>query len=261
VSGASLGRIALEIDGDGPPIVFLHGLGATSSAFQPLLDSLHGFRCIRPDLPGAGRSERPCAFLSMDVLVRSALEIVRMVAGRPVHLVAHSMGTLIAQHTAVAAPEMVLSLILFGPIGEPTDAVRERLRDRARLVRRDGMIAVADAIAAAGISTATKLGNPVAFAYVRESHLRQDGEGFAQSCDALAGAKGADLGALKCPTLLVTGEDDPVAPPAAAQALADKIRSAKLRVLPRCGHWTPLEQPKECARLASEHIQATRPRL
>jgi pimeloyl-ACP methyl ester carboxylesterase len=257
MSGAALGRIALEIDGEGPPIVFLHGLGATSSAFQPLLDSLHGFRCIRPDLPGSGRSERPLVSLSMDALVRSALDIIRMVAGAPAHLVAHSMGTLVAQHAAVAAPEMVLSLTLFGPIGEPTEAARARLRERARLVRQDGTIAVADAIAAAGLSTSTKLANPVAFAYVRESHLRQDGEGFAQSCEALAAAKGADLRALKCAALLVTGEDDPVAPPGAAQALADQIRGAKLRVLARCGHWTPLEQPTECARLASEHIQAS----
>ena len=257
MSGAFLGRIALEIDGEGSPIVFLHGLGATSSSFQPLLDALHGFRCIRPDLPGAGRSARPYAALSMDALVQSTLDIARKVAGGSVHIVAHSMGTLVAQHVAVAAPEMVLSLTLFAPIGEPTEAARERLRERARLARQGGMIAVADAVAAAGLSTSTKLANPVAFAYVRESHLRQDGEGFAQSCEALAAAKGADLRRLRCSTLLVTGEDDPVAPPTAAQALADKIRGAKLRVLARCGHWTPLEQPKECARLASGHIQAS----
>jgi len=259
MSGASLGRIALEIDGDGPPVVFLHGLGATSSAFQPLLEALHGFRCIRPDLPGAGRSARPDAPISMEALVQSALDIGRMVAGGPVHIVAHSMGTLIAQHAVVAAPESVLSLTLFGPIGEPADAARERLTERARLVRRDGMIAVADAIAAAGLASATKLANPVAVAYIRESHLRQDGEGFAQSCEALAAAKGADLRAIRCPTLLVTGEDDPVAPPTAAQALADRINGAKLRILARCGHWTPLEQPRECARLASEHIRASAP--
>lgn len=54
MSGASFGRIEIEIDGDGPPIVFLHGLGATSSSFQPLLSALRGFRCIRADFPGTG---------------------------------------------------------------------------------------------------------------------------------------------------------------------------------------------------------------
>jgi 3-oxoadipate enol-lactonase len=256
VSGASLGRIELEIDGEGPPIVFLHGLGATSSSFQPLLDSLGGFRCIRPDLPGAGRSPPPFSPITMEALVEAVRDIINKIAGGPAHLVGHSMGTLVALHVVATAPDAVSSLTLFGPIGEPTDAARERLRERASLVRRNGMIALADAIAASGLSTATKAANPVAVAYVRESHLRQNAEGFAQSCEALAGAKGADLRHLRRPALLVTGQDDPVAPPTAVQGLADKINGAKLKVLAACGHWTPLEQPKECARLASDHIRA-----
>ena len=63
------------------------------------------------------------------------------------------------------------------------------------------MIAIADAVAAAGLSSSTKIDNPVVEAFVRESHLRQDPEGFAQSCEALASAKGADLRLLRCPTL------------------------------------------------------------
>ena len=257
MSGAAFGRIALEIDGDGPPILFLHGLGATSSSFQPLLDGLGGFRCIRPDLPGAGRSPLPQAPLTIEALVEAALAIARAVAGGPAHLVRHSMGALIALNVAAAAPEMVASLTLFGPIAEPGEAQRERLRKRARLAREGGMIAVADAIAAAGLSSATKADNAVAFAYVRESHLRQDPEGFAQSCEALAEGRAAGLRLLRCPTLLATGEDDPVVPPGAAQALADRISGARVRGLARCGHWTPIEQPKACARLASDHVRAS----
>ena len=256
MSGAALGQIQLEIDGDGPPIVFLHGLGASSSSFQPLLDSLRDFRCIRPDLPGAGRSALPFAKITMEALVEAVRDILRTVAGAPAHLVAHSMGTLVALHVATTAPEDVLTLTLFGPIGAPGDAARERLRDRARLVRQNGMIAIADAVAAAGLSTATKSSNPIALAYVRESHLRQDAEGFAQSCEALADAASVDLRRLRPPALLVTGEDDPIAPPTAVQAFADAIKGAKVRILAHCGHWPPLEQPKECARLASDHIRA-----
>ncbi len=256
MSGAALGKIEIEIDGEGPPIVFLHGLGATSSSFQPLLSSLRGFRCIRPDFPGAGRSPRPYVPVTIEVLCATALDVVKSVAGAPSHIVAHSMGTLVAQHLAVAASEWVASLTLFGPVGEPGDGARERLRDRAALARRGGMIAIADPVAAAGLSSSTKADNPAVEAFVRESHLRQDPEGFAQSCEALASAKGADLRLVSCPTLLVTGEEDPVAPPNVAQGLADRIKGSKLKTLRRCGHWTPLEQPRECARLASEHIRA-----
>jgi pimeloyl-ACP methyl ester carboxylesterase len=121
------------------------------------------------------------------------------------------------------------------------------------------MIGVADAFASAGLSSSTKEANPLAHAFVRELHLRQEAEGFAQSCEALAGAKAADIRAIRCPTLLVTGEDDGVAPPTVAQALADRIRGARLKVLSRCGHWTPLEQPKECSRLATDHIRTSAP--
>lgn len=256
MSGASLGRTQIEIDGDGPPVVFLHGLGATSTCFQPLLPSLHGFRCIRPDFPGAGRSPRPYVPVTVDSLAETALDVVKIIAGGPAHIVGHSMGTLVAQHLAATAPEWVLSLTLFGPIGEPGEAARERLRERAGVARRMGMIAVADAVVAAGLSSSTKADNPVAEAFVRESHLRQDADGFAEWCEALAAAKGADLRFLRCPTILATGEDDPIAPPGAAQGLADRIKGAKLKVVPRCGHWTPIEQPKVCARFASDHIRA-----
>lgn len=259
MTGVTVGSMQLEVDGDGAPVVFVHGLGATSSSFHPLLGAFVGFRCIRPDLPGSGRSPRPYEALTITALAAAVLDVLKRVAGAPAHVVGHSMGTLIAQHVAAGAPEAVASLTLFGPISEPADAARERLRDRARLVRQDGMIGVADAVASAGLSSSTKEANPLAHAFVRELHLRQEAEGFAQSCEALAGAKAADIRAIRCPTLLVTGEDDGVAPPTVAQALADRIRGARLKVLSRCGHWTPLEQPKECSRLATDHIRTSAP--
>ena len=114
MSGASLGRIEIEIDGDGPPIVFLHGLGATSSSFQPLLPALRGFRCIRPDFPGAGRSARSYGPVTIDFLCETARDIVKGIAGAPAHIVAHSMGTLVAQHLAVAPQSAAIVAHRFG---------------------------------------------------------------------------------------------------------------------------------------------------
>jgi pimeloyl-ACP methyl ester carboxylesterase len=256
MTDVTVGSMRVEVAGEGGPVVFIHGLGATSSSFEPLLPDFSGFRCIRPDLPGSGRSPRPSERVTIAGLADAIIRLLKAAVGAPAHLVAHSMGTLVAQNVAALAPEAVASLTLFGPISEPADAARERLRDRARLVRSDGMIAVADSVAASGLSSATKEKNPLAFAFVRELHLRQEAEGFAQSCEALAAAKAADHRAIRHPTTLVTGEDDGVAPPTAAQALADRIKGARLKVLPRCGHWTPLEAPRDCSRLALDNIRA-----
>jgi pimeloyl-ACP methyl ester carboxylesterase len=207
-------------------------------------------------LPGSGRSPRPFDALSIDLFAEVVAEIVEKIGGGAAHLVGHSMGTLVCQQVATRRPESVKSLTLFGPIYEPTDAARERLRERARAVRQDGLIGIADAAATGGTSSSSRSANPLLAPFVRESHMRQDAEGFAQTCEALAGGVAADLRFLRCPTLIVTGDEDAVAPPSAAQALADRIKGARLKVLEHCGHWTPFERPQDCARLLSEHVRA-----
>jgi pimeloyl-ACP methyl ester carboxylesterase len=256
VSDAAIGRTQIEIDGAGSAIVFVHGLGGTSNSFQTLLPALGGFRCIRPDLPGSGRSPRPFQPLSIALFVDTIAEIVEKLGGGAVHLAGHSMGTLVCQHVAARHPDSVKSLTLFGPIVDPSEAARQRLKDRARAARQDGMTAIADAAASGGTSSASRNSNPLLVPLVRESHMRQDADGFAQTCEALAAAEAADLRFLRCPTLIVTGDEDAVAPPSAAQALADKVKGSKLKILDHCGHWTPFERSQDCARLLSEHVRA-----
>jgi len=258
VTGAAVGRTEIEIDGAGPAIVFVHGLGGDSNSFQMLLGALTGFRCIRPDLPGSGRSPRPYDALSIDLFVETVAVIIDKIGGGAVHLVGHSLGTLVCQHVAARFPQCVKSLTLFGPIVEPAEAARQRLKDRARTARQEGLIGIADA-ACGGASSSSRNANPLLAPFIRESHMRQEAEGFAQTCEALANATSADLRFLRCPTLIVTGDEDAVAPPSAARGLADAIKGSKLKVLERCGHWTPFERPQECARWLSEHVRAHEP--
>ncbi len=256
MTAAAVGPIQLEVSGEGEPVVFVHGLGGTSNTFAAMLDAFAGYRCIRPDLPGSGRSPRPYEPLSIAIMTAAIVDVLRAMAGAPAHLVAHSMGTLVAQHVAAAAPERVRSLSLFAPIVEPSEAMRQRVSERAANARREGMVAVADAVAAAGVSSSTRVTSPVTVAFVRETYMRQDAEGFAQSCEALADGRGVDLRLIGCPVLIATGDEDAVAPPGVAMALADKLKGARVKVLDRCGHWTPLERPKECGKLASDFIRS-----
>ncbi len=253
-----VGRVAVESDGEGAPLVLVHGLGGSSNSFQALLGALRGFRCVRPDLPGSARSKLPDQTLSIDILTRTIADVASALAARPAHFVGHSLGSLVCQHLAALMPQAVLSLTLFGPILEPSEAARQRLRDRARLARGEGMAAVADATVATGLSSATRNDHPIAASFVRESHMRQDAEAFAQSCEALAQAQAADLRLVAAPVLLVTGDEDGVAPPGMAQAIADRLKDARVQVLHRCGHWTPIERPAECGRLLSEFARARR---
>lgn len=252
-----LGSLVAEIAGDGPAVVMVHGLGGSSNSFQPLMGTLGDRKVIRPDLPGAGRSALRPGRPGLDGLVQALRDLMRACGVTSAHLVGHSMGTLLCQHLAAAEPGLVSGLTLYGPILEPAEAARVGLKVRAGAVRRDGMAGTADAVSSASLAPATRRGNPAAVAFVRESLLRQEPAGYAAHCEALAEAKAADHAAIRCPTLLVTGADDPVAPPEMARRLAGLIAGAGLEILPDCGHWPMIEAPAAALRLLEGQLQET----
>lgn len=246
--------MSIDQEGEGPAVLLLHGLGATSNSFQPLMPALRGRRVVRPDLPGAGRSATPRGELNVRSIVDALIRACADLGIQEADLVGHSFGSLVAQHLAQAKPELARTLTLLGPIIEPADAARERLRGRAQLARDVGMATVADQVSSAGLASGSDENNSAAVAFVRESHMRQDVEGFAKSCEALAGASRADARALKMPVLIVTGEEDAVGPPSVAHQLADEVSRGKAVILPGCGHWTPIEKPADCRRLIAEFV-------
>lgn len=244
----AFGDMAVEVDGTGDPVIMIHGLGGTSNTWMPQMPLFaDGYQSIRPDLPGAGRTPTG-TFVSIETLVECVADIAKSLGIPSAHLLGHSMGTIVCQHLAVAHPSLVRSLALFGPLLEPTEPVRQALRDRAALARREGMADIADALVQAGTSLETKKQQPVTVALVREIMMRQPSEGYAQNCEALASAQAADLSQIACPVLLMTGDEDLVAPPTIARIMDQKLERVRTVILPRCGHWATFERPKEVNR-------------
>ena len=245
-------RMAVEIDGTGDAVLMIHGLGGTSNFWTPVLPGLARFRTVRPDLPGSGRSHRVEGALSIDRFVRALMRVCGAAGVERAHVVAHSMGTIVAFHLAALEPRLVRSLALFGPLTAPPESNRGPIRARGAKARSEGepgMQQIADAIVQAATSGETRTQRPVAVAAVRESLMRQCPEGYARSCEALSEAQSADLSKISCPVLLVTGDEDAISPPQAVRAIGEKIPGAQVEVLPRCGHWTIYEKPEECGEL------------
>jgi 3-oxoadipate enol-lactonase len=92
-------------------------------------------------------------------------------------------------------------------------------------------------------------------ALVRESLMRQEPQGYGRSCEALAAAQSAPLEDIAVPVLLVTGDEDGVAPPSNVRAIASRLPDVRVTVLNRCGHWTTFERPVECAHLLEEFLR------
>jgi 3-oxoadipate enol-lactonase len=236
--------LALEITGSGDPLLFIHGLGGTNNVFGPQINVLSRFfTCVRYDLPGAGLSSLG-NIKTMDDLVTSAIEALdRAEITVPAHVIAHSMGTVVAQHLALRAPERVRSLSLIGPVHAPPDGVRTALHGRAAKARDEGLTGVADQVVAGGLSAETKAHRPEVAAFVRELVMRQSAEGYARHCEALATVKAADVSKISVPALLITGDEDNTSPAPATAAFAAKFNAARCVIFDRTGHWTTLERP------------------
>ena len=258
----TIDRIAVEEEGDGPAIVCVHGLGGSSNTWTPLMPALARHRVIRVDLPGSGRSQHAEGPLSIERYVESLLAVCTRLNVTRAHWLGHSMGTIVVQHIAAAHPKLAAGVALFGPLLAPPDAARAAMTARAAKAREGaaGMHEITLALLNAAISAETRQRLPLAVAFVRESLMRQDGEAYARSCEALAAAQPAAVERIEAPVLLVTGDEDGVAPPQAVRAMAEKLhaaRSQRVVVLPRCGHWTPVERPDECQRELREFLAAT----
>ena len=248
-------RIVYEVDntaGASGSILCIHGLGGSSNTWTPLMPALLRHQVIRIDLPGSGRSAGCEGELSIGRFVKACLRVMSACNVERVQVLAHSMGTIVATHLAASEPAKIASLALFGPLLSPPDAARPGLRARAVQVRTQGvagMQAVADALVQASTASETRGTRLAAAAFVRESLMRQDPEAYARSAEALAGSTPADVTRIACPTLLVTGDQDAVAPPQAVRHLGEKIAGAQVEVLASCGHWTPVERPEACMEL------------
>jgi pimeloyl-ACP methyl ester carboxylesterase len=248
-------RIAVEVDapvGGGEPVLMIHGLGGTSNTWTPIQPALARFLQVRFDLPGSGRSAAVEGPLSIERFVAMTQRVLERLEIERAHVVAHSLGTIVAFHLAAETPAVVRSLALFGPLLAPPDAARSAIRARGEKARSEGasgMQAIADALVQASTSAETKARRSSAVAFVRETLMRQDPEGYARTCAALADAQPADPARIACPTLLVTGDEDVVAPAQSVRALAEKIPGAQAEILRGCGHWEPVEKPEECMAL------------
>jgi pimeloyl-ACP methyl ester carboxylesterase len=254
-------RIAVEEEGEGPAIVCVHGLGGSGNTFTPLMPALARHRVIRVDLPGSGRSQRAEGELSIGRYVETLLRVCERLNVTRAHWIGHSMGTIVCQHIAADHPKLAASIALFGPLMAPPDAARTAMKARAAKAREGaaGMQEITQALLQAAISADTRQRLPIAVAFVRESLMRQEGEAYARSCEALAGAQPAAVERIEAPVLLVTGDEDGVAPPQSVRAMADRLHRApskRVVVLPRCGHWTPIERHDECQRELRDFLAA-----
>jgi len=111
-------EVAYFDEGEGQPIIFIHGLGSYAPAWKNNIEGLQkNFRCIALDLPGYGKSSKGKYEASMTYYANIIKDFMQALGLETAVLAGHSMGGQIAMTAALSYPEMVDRLILVAPAG------------------------------------------------------------------------------------------------------------------------------------------------
>jgi 3-oxoadipate enol-lactonase len=234
-----------EIQGAGPPIVFIHGLGATSNVWHAQRTALSSYyQVIIYDRSGSGRSRQAREGYSVDAWTDELAGLLDHLGVRSAVVAGHSLGSMVAQRFAGKYPDRTRALILAGGEAEMGPDEKKALTERARLIETQGLLAVVDSWLTAVLSAATREANPALAGMVREMFLSNDARTYALHCLALRdGTVRSDHGNIVCPTLLTVGDQDLVTPLSWQREIAAGIANSRIRIIPNTAHMTMLESP------------------
>ena len=238
--------IFYEVAGDGWPLIFVHGLGGTSNVWHAQRVGLAKVgKIITLDLPGSGRSAKNERNYSMERWADQVAALADHLQLDKFVLVGHSMSTILAQKCAAKHGQRISGLVLCGPLTELPTAGKEAFTKRAETVQKEGMIAIADAVLAGALTPATREANPVLTGLYREVLLSNDPPSYAAQCQALInGSARSEQANIRCPTLILLGDQDGVTPLSMSRSIAAAIANCRIKIIPATAHLTMAERPE-----------------
>ncbi len=231
-------------------IVFGHSLLFNLRMFDDQVNFLtSAYRCIRFDFRGQGKSEITPNGYDLDTLTEDTAELIRELDCIPCHFIGFSMGGMVALRLAVKYPELIKSLVLLDTSSEPepTENMRQNLL-MAWIARYLGIGLVANRVMTMFFGQR----------FLRDTErkelkrtwknhlLANDRTGMSRAIKGVLSRQGIseDLSRITLPTLILVGENDILTTYDKAEIMKKGIKNSELKVVPRAGHMSPVEEPK-----------------
>ena len=251
---------------DAPPVVLLHGLGATNASMLPLLaDLAHDHRVIAPDFPGFGASGAPHWRYRAGDLARWLDAFLTVVDAKPAALVGNSLGGRVALEIGMAAPSSVTRMVLLCP--SPAFRRMRQFTPLVRLLPPDAVVPplpMPHRAVVAGIramfSRPDRLA-PTWYDAAADEHLRvmrsyRHRRAFFACLKQIYmeeafGEQGFwdRLPQMQTPALFIWGDHDRLVPASFERHVVAAVPHAESICLPDSGHVPQFEHPEETARL------------
>ena len=249
----------MKVQGSGPPLLLVMGLGGNIEMWQPLIEQLSGFETIAFDAPGMGESEIPRWPISMRGLARITAGLVRELGYARVDVLGVSYGGAIAQELAYRHREIVRRMVLastsygMGSLpGKPRALAM--LATPYRYYSRSHLKAIAPHVYGGRIARQPDLIDRDA--YARLGHA-PSWRGYAWQLVALVGWSSLPyLRRIRVPTLVLSGDEDPLIRVFNGRVLATLIPGSQLHVMRGSGHLFLIDEAEKSADLLRVFLTA-----
>lgn len=252
-------NLAVEVRGEGPAVLFVHGYPLDRTIWQDQMNSLEGYRRIAPDLRGMGQSDAPDLGYGMNIYAADLAALLDALGIDDVVLCGLSMGGYVAFEFLRHWRGRVRGLVLMDTRAEADTVEGRRARDAAAAMARDrGAAAIADTMLPNMLAPVTQRNTDIV-ERVRAMMANTPVAGIVGALAAMRDREGSEpllptLAGL--PTLVVAGEADTLTPPDEARLMAQAIPGAQLVLIPRAAHLPPVEQPAETTQLLRRFLDS-----
>jgi 3-oxoadipate enol-lactonase len=253
-------RLVASLDdgpADAPVLVLANPVGISMEVWDAQLPALRRrFRLLRFNARGHGGSTAPPGPYSLAELGTDVLSLLNSHGVTSAAFCGVSLGGMTGLWLAANASERISSLVVCCTAITPMPS-RQAWLDRAALVREQGMTAIAETAPQRWFTPGFIARSPAAVSRVVDMLLACDPEGYAGCAEAIADLDlRPALSAVKAPTLIISGSEDPAAPPWQGAITARGIPGSRLVVIRGTSHLAHYETPGPVTAAIVRHLTA-----
>ena len=240
-------EINYDKQGSGPVVTLSHSLGCDLHMWDEQVAALGSqYTVLRFDTRGHGQTSAPEGAYSLDQMADDLKGLLDGLGIKETHFVGLSMGGMIGQTFALKHPSMVKSLVLCDTTSRYPAAAAPVWEERIKTVGAKGMEPMVAGTLERWFTAPFRARRPEVMERVGGMIRRTPPAGYIGCCHAIPKINVTErLKELRCPALIIVGEEDPGTPVEMAREIHAALPGSQLAVLRSASHLSNVEQPEE----------------
>lgn len=236
--------INYAVEGEGPWVTLSHSLACNLDMWAPQIDVLsRKYKVLRYDTRGHGQSSAPAGEYTLDQLADDAKALFDALNIKRTHWLGLSMGGMIGQTFALKYPGIFQSMVLADTTSRRAPDAAKLWGDRMRVAGEKGMEPLVESTLARWFTEPYRNSHKDVVARIAGDIRSTPAVGYIGCCHAISKIDLTDrLHEIKCPALVIVGEQDMGTPPAMAREIHDNLAGSALKVIPSAAHLSNIEQ-------------------